>query len=333
MSQDLPVVAIGAMGGTIAMKPAESAGPVTPGLDAHDLVATAPGLVDVADLVVESICNIPSPSITVNEVLQAFDYAKGAVADGATGVVLTHGTDNLEETAYLLDLWWDEDAPLVVTGAMRSAMMAGADGPANLLGATVTAAAPGARGLGVVACLADAVHLARWVSKTSSMGMDAFESPGRGPVGRLVEGRFHRMWSSAGPRPAALSLPGAGPIEVALLEMAFGDDGRLIPLAGRAGLRGVVVAGAGVGHVSAAAADAVSEAIGAGMTVVVASRTHSGGTANNSYGYAGSEVDLIDRGAIMAGDLSPRKARLLLHVMLKAGYSPALMRQRFAIHS
>lgn len=330
MSNTLPVVAMGAMGGTIAMKPATPNAPVSPGLDAHDLIATVPGLADVAELRVENICNIPSPSITVAEVLQALDFARRAVADGADGVVLTHGTDNLEETAYLLDLLWDEDAPIVVTGAMRSALMPGADGPANLLAAAVTASSPRARGLGVVTCLNDVVHLASRVTKTSSMAMETFESPGFGPVGRMVEGAFRLLWNPVLPRPSALPVPAAGPISVALLEVAFADDGRLISMAQQAGFRGVVVAGSGVGHVSEAAADAVAGALADGMTVVVASRTSSGGTATASYGYRGSEADLIQQGVIMAGDLTPRKARLLLHVLLSAGYTRAALHERFA---
>ncbi|MEO7587701.1 MAG: asparaginase [Arachnia sp.] len=319
MPTTLPVIAIGAMGGTIAMTPAAPNAPVRPGLDAHDLVAAAPGLADVAELRVENICNIPSPSITVAEVLKALEFARRSVAAGADGVLLTHGTDNLEETAYLLDLLWDEDAPIVVTGAMRSALMPGADGPANLVAAAITAGSPQARGLGVLTCLNDTVHLASRVTKASSMAMEAFESPGLGPVGRVVEGTFRRHWGPAAPRPAALPVPSPGPPNVALLETAFGEDGRIIAAVQQAGYAGVVIAGSGVGHMSVSAANAVSAAIAAGMTVVVASRTASGGTARAIYGYAGSEADLIERGAIMAGSLSPRKARLLLHVLLPAG--------------
>lgn len=327
----LPIVAIGALGGTIAMTPAAPNAPVRPGLDAHALVAAVPGLADLVELQVENICNIPSPSLTVTEVLQALDFARRAVASGAKGVVLTHGTDNLEETAYLLDLLWDDDAPIVVTGAMRSAMMPGADGPANLIAAAITASSPRARGLGVLTCLNDSVHLAARVTKSSSMAMETFDSPGCGPVGRLVEGAFRLLWSPAAARPAALPVPTEGPINVALLETAFGEDGRLISVAHQAGYAGIVVAGSGVGHMSVPAADAVSAAIADGVTVVVGSRTASGGTATATYGYAGSEADLIERGAIMAGDLSPRKARLLLHVLLKNESGNDAVRTAFAL--
>lgn len=331
MSNPLPVVAIGAMGGTIAMTPAAPNEPVRPGLDAHALVAVVPGLSDIVELRIENICNIPSPSITVTEVVQALDFARRSVAAGATGVMLTHGTDNLEETAHLLDLLWDDDSPIVVTGAMRSAMMPGADGPANLMAAALTASSPDARGLGVLTCLNDTVHLASRVTKTSSMGMESFDSPGFGPVGRIAEGAFRRHWSPTSRRPAALQAPAAGPINVALVETAFGEDGRLISAVHEAGYRGIVVAGAGVGHMSASAAVAVSAAIADGVTVVVGSRTSNGGTATAIYGYAGSEADLIERGAIMAGELSPRKARLLLHVLLAAGSGTEDVRAAFTL--
>ena len=146
----------------------------------------------------------------------------------------------------------------------------------------------------------------------------------------MAEGAFRRHWSLASPRPAALPAPEAGPINVALLETAFGDDGRLISLVHRDGYRGIVVAGSGVGHMSAMAADAVSAAIADGVSVVVASRTTTGGTATAIYGYPGSEADLIERGAVMAGDLSPRKARLLLHVLVSAGREAQEIRAEFA---
>lgn len=330
MTNPLPVVAIGAMGGTIAMQPATPNGANAPALEVQDLVGAVPGLGDIVELRLENICNVPSPSIGVDEVLQALTFARRSVATGAVGVVITHGTDTLEETAYLLDLLWDETAPIVLTGAMRSATAAGAEGPANLLGAVLTAASPRAAGLGVLVCLNDTVHLVSRVAKTASMAVESFDSPGSGPVGRLAESEFRLLWGIGSPRHQALPLPRKGDINVALLECALGDDGRMVRAAHSAGFEGIVISGLGVGHVSVPVADAISEAIDAGVTVVVGSRTARGGTATGLYGYPGSEVDLRQRGAILAGDLSPRKARLLLHVLVSAGYSTDAVRARFA---
>lgn len=332
MLDALPVVAVGAMGGTIAMLPS-AMGASVPGLAAQDLVDAVPGLGGIVDLRVENICNLPSPSIGLAEVIDALRFARREVAAGAVGVVITHGTDTLEETAYLLDLLWDDAAPIVITGAMRSATAAGAEGPANLLAAVMTAASSQARGLGVLACLNDTVHLASRVVKTSSMAVESFDSPGFGPVGRLVESDFRLLWGLVSPRPEALPVPQAGPIDVALLESALGDDGRLIRLALDAGFSGVVISGMGVGHVTVDAANAISDVIEAGMTVVVGSRAARGGTASNLYGYVGSEADLIGRGAIMTGTVSPRKARLLLHLLLSAGCDEAFIRTRMRLHA
>ncbi len=329
MRDPLSVVAIGAMGGTIAMKRSTPAGANAPALEARDLVSAVPGLDQLVEPRVESICNVPSASIGVTEVLQALSFARRAVAEGAAGVVLTHGTDTLEETAYLLDLLWDEAAPIVITGAMRSATTPSADGPANLLAAVLTAASPQAAGLGVLVCLNDTVHLAARVEKTASMAVEAFESPGFGPIGRVMENQFRLNWAMVSPRPEALPTPRNAPINVALLECGLGDDGRLVRAAHGAGFEGLVISGLGVGHVPVPMADAISEVIEAGVIVVVGSRTARGGTATNLYGYPGSEVDLMQRGVVMAGELSPRKARLLLHIMLSAGFSPAAVRARF----
>lgn len=316
----LPVVAVGAMGGTIAMTPSSSTGRSVPGLGVFDLVDSVPGLSGIAELRTQNICSLPSPAIGIAHVLQALEFARQAVRDGASGVVITHGTDTLEETAYLLDLLWDESAPIVITGAMRPASAAGADGPANLFSAVVTASSPSARGLGVLACLNDTVHLASRVQKTSSMSVESFGSPGFGPVGRLIENEFRLLWGPPAERHAPLSAPSTHMIDVALLECAYADDGALVRLAAEAGFRGIVISAMGVGHVPEAVADAVSEVVDGGVVVVIGSRTAHGGTASRSYGYVGSETDLLRRGAIMAGTLSPRKARLLLHVLLSGGY-------------
>src|SRR5690606_38763725 len=169
-----------------------------PRLDAAALVDRVPQLGALAALRTTTVCNKPSPSVEVADVLAALAWARAQVDGGAAGVVVTHGTDTLEETAYLLDLLWDRAEPLVVTGAMRQADVPSTDAPANLLAAARVALDPEARGRGVLVVLDDAVHLAARVTKESSTALDAFVSPGTGPVGRLHEHepRFH---APAGP--------------------------------------------------------------------------------------------------------------------------------------
>lgn len=314
-----PHLSIAAMGGTIGMTaPAPGAG-AEPRLDAAALVDRVPQLGALAALRTTTVCNKPSPSVEVADVLAALAWARAQVDGGAAGVVVTHGTDTLEETAYLLDLLWDRAEPLVVTGAMRQADVPSTDAPANLLAAARVALDAEARGRGVLVVLDDAVHLAARVTKESSTALDAFVSPGTGPVGRLHEHepRFH---APAPPRPEPLPDPPPGTVDVALVEAPFADDGRMVRALLDAGYEALVVAGSGLGHVSAATYAELAAAVARGVVVVVASRTARGGTGRSTYGYVGSETRLIEAGVLMAGELSGPKARLLLHVLRAAGY-------------
>ncbi|MEE6286650.1 asparaginase domain-containing protein [Georgenia sp. MJ173] len=314
----LPVLAIGALGGTIAMSDAAPGAGAAPSHDAAALVAAVPALASFATVRATSIRNKPSASIDVADVLAALTWARDEADRGVTGLVLTHGTDTLEETAYLLDMLWDRDPPIVVTGAMRAFDQPGTDAAANLLAAARVALSAGSQQRGALVVLNEEIHLAPRVTKASSTGPEAFESPGFGVAGRVVEGEVR--YSAPAPRRAeALPVPGGGPVDVALIEAPLADDGAAVRALAAAGFAGLVVDASGMGHVSAATADALESAIADGVAVVVASRTLRGGTGRVTYGYAGSEMDLIARGAVMAGELSGRKARLLLHVLLQVG--------------
>ncbi len=328
-SSTKPIVAVGALGGTIAMTPAKPGAPVAPGLTAEDLVAAVPELEQVAQIRASTIRNVASPAIVVDDVLAALEFARDAIADGADGVVLTHGTDTLEETAYLLDLVWDRSEPIVVTGAMRSPNLPGADGPANLLAAVVTAGDPDARDLGVITVLDDTVNLARLVSKTNSTGVWTFQSPGWGPVGKVHERRL-RMMMRPMRTPDPLPVPAAGEIRIPLIESPFADDGAWVGPLAASSPRAIVVKGSGVGHLSEASADALEEVMKSGIPVVIATRTGSGTTLERTYGYPGSEADLLERGFIMGGFLSGRKCRLLLHTLVSAGAGIEAIREEFA---
>ncbi len=315
-----PTVAVGSLGGTITMTSQAEGQGVAPALDADDLVAAAPGLEAGARVQASTLARAPSASLTFADVLGALAWARRSVEGGATGVVLIQGTDTLEETAYLLDLFWNRTAPLVLTGAMRPPHQAGADGPANLLAAVTVAASDAARELGTVVVLNDEVHEARQVRKTHATALHAFTSPDGGPLGRVLEGRL-TLHHRPAPRPPALTAPtGADGIRVALLEMSLGDDGELVRRCAEAGYAGIVVSAFGAGHVSQAAADAIEE-VAAGIPVVVGSRAGAGSTLGRTYGFAGSEQDLGARGALLSGRLDPRKARLLLWALLGTGAS------------
>jgi L-asparaginase len=325
-----PVISVGALGGTIAMRPAVPGQPVSPGLGAAELVAAVPGLANVAQIRTHTVCNVGSPSVMFDHVLDALEWADAEIMAGAHGVVLTHGTDTMEETAYLLDLLWRHTEPLIVTGAMRSAEEAGADGPANLLASVIAATCERLRGLGVLVVMDASIHLADRATKTHAMSVSTFASPWGAPIGRVEEGRVLLDYLPAEAHPQPLEVPTTRTSRVALMEASLSCDGQLVRLAVEGGYDGVVIAGAGAGHVSAAAAEVVGEAV-TRVPVVVATRTGVGRTATCTYGYPGAEVDLLRRGVVMAGALSARKARLLLWVLLGSAADRDRIAHEFAI--
>lgn len=312
----LPRIAIASLGGTISMTPDAAAGGVVPRLSAEQLAASVPGLSQVATISAESLFQLPSASLGLPNLLAALAWAERQVEAGATGVILTQGTDSIEESAFVLDLYWQREAPLIVTGAMRAPQSAGAEGPANLLGAVLTARSGDSRRRGVLVVMNDTIHAARWVRKRHTLAVQAFESPETGPLGVIVEGAVH-YFHPAGARPPALP-PVSNDARVALLDTFLGDDGEIAELVRAAGYSGLVIGGFGAGHVSVGFAERM-EALCADMPVIIATRTGAGPTTSATYGYVGSEVDLARRGAIMAGWLCPRKARALLWGMLAGG--------------
>jgi L-asparaginase len=320
-----PCLAVGSLGGTITMTSGAGGRGVTPSLTAADLLAAVPALADSAELQTRTLATAPGASLGFTDVFAALDWARAAVDNGAVGAVLVQGTDTLEETSYLLDLHWDREQPLVLTGAMRSPRQAGADGPANILAASAVATAPSSRGLGVLVTINDEVHSATRIRKADTTALDAFTSAPFGPLARVLEGKVTyanrpRRWAAL-PRPATEQVP-----RVALLETSLGDDGALLRMACDAGYDGVVISGFGAGHVSAAVAEVVSTAVEHGP-VLLASRTGSGSVLSRTYGFAGSEEDLLSRGVMSAGWLDGRKARILLWSLLAAGSTPDRIRE------
>jgi L-asparaginase len=289
-----------------------------PSLSAEQLLTSVPSLAEIAQLRTLTLSTLPGASLTFDDVVRALHWARAEVAEGVSGAILIQGTDTIEETAYLLDLYWDQSAPLVVTGAMRSAQMSGADGPANLLAAVRVAVADTSRRRGVLVVMNDEIHAARWTRKIRASGPAAFASPSFGPVGYLDEGQPVYATTAVEHRALPLPDPFVAP-RVALLETFLGDDGEILEtLRNTNTFRGFVVAGFGVGHVSSSMAEVVERTAGS-VPVVLATRTGAGSTHRNSYGFDGSESDLISRGAIPAGWLDARKARVLLTCLLAAG--------------
>ncbi|MGC5054996.1 asparaginase [Micromonospora sp. DT48] len=315
-----PRVVVFGLGGTIAMT-SNTGGAVSPTLSAQQLVDAVPGLADAGiDIEVVDFRRRPGASLTIADLTELAAAAAEALAGGADGVVVTQGTDTIEETAYLLDLLHHRPEPLVVTGAMRNPTLAGADGPANILAAIHTAASPHTRGHGCVVVFADEIHAARWVTKTHSTSGATFRSPDTGPLGYVLEGTVRILTRL----PYRLTVPPPNPAtqaSVALHTVTLDDDPTVLDAIGGR-IDGLVVAGFGVGHVPEPLVDTLTT-LAARIPVVLASRTPAGPTLTHTYGFPGSEQDLIARGLIPAGWLHPYKARILLHTLLAAAVKPA----------
>lgn len=310
-------VAVLALGGTIASVPARPDAPgVAPGLDGAALVAAVPGLTSVARVTSRSVAQVPGAHLTVDDVVTVASAVEEALAAGAAGVVVTQGTDTIEDTAFLLDLLVGSSAPVVVTGAMRNPTLPGADGPANLLASVAVAASPAARGLGTLVVLNDEVHAARFVQKRHTVNPAAFASY-PGPLGWVSEGRPQLVLRPVGRR--TLARPPAGAHHrVALVALTLGDDGALAAAAVERGADGVVLEALGGGHVPPGVLDALDDAARR-VPVVVASTTRAGPLLRSTYDFVGSELDLGRRGVLGAGSLDARKARLLLTLLLRGG--------------
>ncbi|MFF7725350.1 asparaginase [Streptomyces sp. NPDC008001] len=322
-------IALFALGGTISVSGRAGGARLT----GAEITAAVPGLDGLGmPLDVRDVHAVPSGSLTFAQVLGVVEAASHAVAEGAAGVVVTQGTDTLEETAFLADLVWPHEAPFVLTGAMRQPGMAGADGPANVLAAARVAASRAARGLGALVVINDEVHAARWVRKSHSTSTAAFVSPNAGPAGRVIEGEVRVL----APPPRRTVLPsGAVPARldaarVALHCVTLDDDGDRL-----AGLdethQGLVVAGFGAGHVPASLAPVLG-ALAERIPVVLTSRTGSGPVLRHTYSAPGSETDLQRRGLINGGLLDPYKARVLLRLLLAAGAGHDEVAAAFAEH-
>ncbi|MDQ2623640.1 MAG: asparaginase domain-containing protein, partial [Actinomycetota bacterium] len=235
---------------------------------------------------------------------------------GAQGVVVTQGTDTIEETSYCLDLLVRARGRVVVTGAMRNPTLPGADGPANLHAAVVLAA--GREDLeGVVVVLNDEVHSARTVRKQHSTLPSAFGSPGAGPLGIVAERSFVRMRRTAEPRVTLSRRMGmAATPWVPVVSVGLGDDGRLLDAV--RGADALVVEAFGAGHVPSILAESLGQ-LARQIPVVMVSKTGDGPVLRETYGFEGSERDLRARGVLSAGLLAAAKVRLLLLLALRSG--------------
>jgi L-asparaginase len=298
-----------AAGGTISMKGEHA----VPTLDADGLVAAIPELARFPTLRAENVLGLPGPQISLEQGLGLVRQATAAASGGA-GVVITTGTDTLEELAMLCAMTYGGEAPIVLTGANRPASAPGADGPANLLDAVALAAAPEAAGLGAVVVFGGEILAATSARKFESTGPSAFASPVAGPLGRVVEGR---VWLHARPvRHPALD-PGSITHAVPILSAALGEDGTLLRAAGDTA-DGLVVEAFGAGHLTPGMLHALRDVIER-IPVVITVAPERGSMMHATYGFEGSERDVRASGAVCAPFLAARAARIALLCCLGAG--------------
>jgi len=325
----LPRVTVLATGGTIAG--AEGARPsrgYRAGMFSIEaLIAAAPGIGSLARLDAAHVASIGSQDMGEAVWRALARRAQAALDDpGVSGVVVTHGTDTMEETAYFLNLVVRSAKPVVLVGAMRPATAMSADGPMNLYNAVATAAHPDAIGRGVLVVANDEVHFAREVAKTNTTQVGTFRSTHRGLAGLVSSGRLHfygmpvrrHTLASEFRVPAAGALP-----KVDIVYAHAGMGGELVDAAVRAGALGLVIAGVGNGNLGAGALEAAAAAARSGVAVVRSSRTGGGIVERNV------EMDDDRLGFIAADELNPQKARILLMLALTGTRDPAALQEMF----
>ena len=329
--EPLPRVLVITTGGTIASRPD------APSLPGRELVAAVPELAGVARLEVEEFARIGSSAMTPDHWLRLARRIQGALEGdpGLAGVVVTHGTDSMEETAWFLHLTVADPRPVVLTGSMRSADAVSADGPGNLLAAVRTAVAPEAGGKGVLVVLNDRIGSARDVRKTNNLRVDAFRSPETGYLGTVDPDRvvFHRA-------PLARHAPESGfrlreidslpPVPV-VADYA-GSDGSVIRFWREKEVAGIVVQAFGGGRTSPETARAALEAAASGVPVVLSSRVPGGRVLERRVPGPGGPRPMTGAGLVAGRGFGPHRARILLMLALTRTSDPGEIQAIFDEH-
>lgn len=317
-----PHLLLAALGGTIAST-ADASGGVAPALSGAEIAAAA-GLDQIwPNLQTDfaQVAQVSSANVTLEMLFDVTELARTSAADG---IVLTQGTDTLEESAFGLWLLNDSGTHIAATGAMRNPTLPGADGPANVRAAALTALSNQVSDLPSSLVFNDEVHDPRFVSKSHATSTAAFSSgPVLGAIGWLSEDDLHLPHAPRTPRSPFVGLSRPSRLsEVALAEVGLGEPEETLDLIAGSGFAGAVVSGVGGGHVPEDLVPAVTR-LAESMPLVLASRTGAGASLRRTYGYPGGEIGLLEAGLIPAGILDARRARIVLTLALSFGISPA----------
>jgi L-asparaginase len=308
----LPRVLLLATGGTISMRQDAAAGGAVPRLTGREILDSVPGVGDVADLEVREFGRYPGPHMTIERMWELRAAVLEAFAAGFGGVVVMHGTDTIEETAYLLDRSLPAEVPVVITGAMRNSSELSWDGPANLMSAVEVAASPEARGRGTMVVMDEEIVQGAEVVKTHTEQAGTFRSPNWGPLGLTDKGRalFYR---ESRRKPALAPERPVTPVD--LIKIVAGADARLVDASRESGAHGVVLEAMGRGNVPPAVVPGLQRWMDAGKPVVVASRS-SRGRVLDTYAYEGGGHQLREMGCIFADHMTGQQARIELMLAL-----------------
>src|SRR4051812_10281845 len=298
--KNLPNIKILATGGTIAGAGEAGGYGYTSGqFKVEDLIKAVPDLNKIAKLSGEQVANIGSQDMNDEVWLKLAKRTNEMLADPSVdGVVITHGTDTMEETAYFLDLVVKSDKPVVLVGSMRPATAIGADGPANLYNGVATAADKGAKGRGVLVVLNDSIHSARNVIKTNTTNVETFASPSRGPAGLVNSGKIQWFEKMDKPHTAQTEFNVKNMKELPRVDIVYAHanmDATMIKAAIAAGAKGIVVAGVGDGNMTKPALDALTQAAKDGIIVIRSTRLPNGTVMRNA------EVKDDELGTIASG--------------------------------
>jgi L-asparaginase len=305
---ELPRVLLLATGGTISMQVDREKGGAVPRLSGREILDAAPGVEEIARIEVREFGRHPGPHMTIERMWELRAAITGAIAEGFDGVVVTHGTDTIEETAYLLDRSIEAPQPVVVTGAMRNSSELSWDGPANLMAAVEVAAAREARGRGTMVVMDEEIVQGAEVVKTHTEAAGTFRSPNWGPLGVTDKGRA--LFYRESRRKAAL-LPDAPALPVDLVKVVAGADARLVEASLDSGARGIVLEALGRGNVPPAVLPGVRRWADAGKPVVITSRSLRGRVLD-TYAYPGGGHELREMGCIFADHMTGQQARIEL---------------------
>ena len=327
-SQAKKNIVILATGGTIAgAAPTGTQVGYTSGQVGIDTMINAvPGIKDLANIKGEQISNVGSQDMSFEILLKLANRINELTSGDVDGIVITHGTDTMEESAYFLNLTAKTDKPVVLVGSMRPSTAVSADGPLNLYNAVAVAADPQSRDRGVLVVMNDHIHAAHSLTKTSTTDVQTFMSPIRGLVGVVSYGKCDFYNTPPWKHTSGSEFNVSGVTKLPRVDIIYADvdmSPDLIDDSAKGGAKGIVIAGVGNGNMTQAAVDAAARAVTKGVVVVRSSRV--------TTGLVGRNVELNDDklGFIASDELNPQKSRILLSLALLKPRSPSDIQQLF----